>query len=86
MDFLGDNDRAIRLSEPFMKEIVANLDNDWRLTGDEVAAALGTQTHMNFLGSSELLIDSAASFGVNVGSTSYAGPQLQSFVAGGMFG
>ncbi len=32
-DYLGDNARAIRLSEPFMKQIVANLDNDWQLTG-----------------------------------------------------
>jgi len=40
VDYLGDNPRAIRLSEPFMREVVANLDNDWRLTGDEVATAL----------------------------------------------
>jgi Family of unknown function (DUF6166) len=40
VDFLGDHDRAIRLSEPFMKEVVANLDNDWHLTGDEVEAAV----------------------------------------------
>src|SRR6202020_1223296 len=31
-DYLGDNARAIRLSEPFMRQIVANLDNDWQLT------------------------------------------------------
>jgi hypothetical protein len=35
-DFLGDNDRAIQLSRPFMREVVANLDNDWRLTGSEI--------------------------------------------------
>ena len=40
VDHLGDNERAIRLSEPFMKKIVANLDNDWRLTGAEIDAAL----------------------------------------------
>ena len=39
-DYLGDNARAIRLSEPFMKRIVANLDNDWQLTGAEVDAAV----------------------------------------------
>jgi Family of unknown function (DUF6166) len=39
VDYLGDNDRTIRLSEPFMKQIVANLDNDWQLSGDEVGAA-----------------------------------------------
>jgi len=37
-DHLGDKDRAIRLSEPFMKKVVANLDNDWTLAGEEVAA------------------------------------------------
>jgi uncharacterized protein DUF6166 len=41
-DYTGDNDRAIRLSEPFMKKIVANLDNDWQLTGTEIDAALGS--------------------------------------------
>ena len=40
-DHLGDKERAIRLSEPFMKKVVANLDNDWTLTGDEVARAIG---------------------------------------------
>ena len=40
VDHLGDNDRAIRLSEPFMREVVANLDNDWQLNGDEVEAAI----------------------------------------------
>jgi Family of unknown function (DUF6166) len=39
-DHLGDNARAIRLSEPFMKGIVANLDNDWQLGGDEIDAAI----------------------------------------------
>jgi hypothetical protein len=40
VDHLGDNERAIRLAEPFMKKIVANLDNDWQLTGAEIDAAL----------------------------------------------
>jgi hypothetical protein len=40
VDYLGDNARAVRLSEPFMKTIVANLDNDWQLTGAEVDAAV----------------------------------------------
>lgn len=39
-DYLGDNERAIRLSEPFMKSVVANLDNDWTLKGDEIDNAL----------------------------------------------
>jgi len=41
-EHLGDKDRAISLSEPFMKEIVANLDNDWTLGGDEVDRFLDT--------------------------------------------
>jgi hypothetical protein len=40
VDYLGDNARAIRLSEPFMRAVVANLDNDWQLTGDDIDAAL----------------------------------------------
>jgi hypothetical protein len=53
----------------------------------EVAAATGAQTQINFLsssqlGNSELIVDNAASFGTNVGTTSYAGPQLQDFVTG----
>src|SRR3954464_4752980 len=31
-DFIGDKNRAIALSGPFMKSVVANLDNDWILT------------------------------------------------------
>jgi hypothetical protein len=37
-DHLGDAARAVALSNSFMTDVVANLDNDWRLTGDEVAA------------------------------------------------
>jgi hypothetical protein len=36
VDHLGDKDRAIKLSGPFMKKIVANLDNDWRLSSEDV--------------------------------------------------
>jgi hypothetical protein len=39
-DHTGDKERAIALSELYMKDVVANLDNDWRLTGDEVDAYL----------------------------------------------
>src|SRR3954465_9745927 len=35
-DYLGEKERAIRLSEPFMKAIIANLDNDWTLGSDEI--------------------------------------------------
>jgi hypothetical protein len=39
-DHLGDKDRAIALSGPYMKDVVANLDNDWTLTGADVDAYL----------------------------------------------
>jgi hypothetical protein len=40
-DHLGDKDRAIRLSGPFMKSVIANLDNDWTLTSEEIDRAVG---------------------------------------------
>ena len=42
-DYLGDGGRATALSGAFMKDVIANLDNDWRLTGDDVAAFLRRQ-------------------------------------------
>jgi hypothetical protein len=39
-DHFGDRERAIALSGPYMKDVIANLDNDWKLTGDEVDAYL----------------------------------------------
>ena len=33
IEHLKDNARAIRLAEPFMRSVVANLDNDWVLQG-----------------------------------------------------
>lgn len=39
-DHLGDKTRAIGLSERFMKHVIADLDNDWTLTSDEVEAAV----------------------------------------------
>jgi hypothetical protein len=41
-DHLGDKDRAIALSVPYMEDVIANLDNDWKLTGDEVESYLRT--------------------------------------------
>ena len=41
VDHLGDKARALRLSQPFMKSVVANLDNDWVLKGDEIDRAIG---------------------------------------------
>ena len=37
---LGDSERAVRLSEPFMKKVVADLDNDWVLAGADVDRAV----------------------------------------------
>jgi hypothetical protein len=46
----------------------------------EIAAYLGTSLKMAFIGSSnKLIVDSAANFGLHVGTTSYAGPLLQYF-------
>ena len=41
-DYLGDNARAVRLSEAFMKQVVANLDNDWTLRADEIDVFLSS--------------------------------------------
>jgi hypothetical protein len=40
-DHLGDDQAALREYERFMHEVVANLDNAWRLTSDDIDAALG---------------------------------------------
>jgi len=40
VEHLGDNARALALSEPFMQQVIANLDNDWTLTSEEIDAAL----------------------------------------------
>src|SRR6266540_459892 len=40
VDHLRDKERAIRLSLPFMKKVVANLDNDWALSAEEIDGAL----------------------------------------------
>jgi hypothetical protein len=48
----------------------------------EVAADTGSQSQISFLAAGGLVIDRAASFGTNVGTPSYAGPQLQHFVSG----
>ena len=39
-DHLGDKARAIALSERFMKTVIADLDNDWTLTEEEVNRAI----------------------------------------------
>jgi hypothetical protein len=40
-DHLGDDQAALREHERFMREVVAYLDNAWRLTSDDIDAALG---------------------------------------------
>ena len=43
-DRLGDGEKAVALTEPFMRKVIANLENDWQLTGaeiDRVVAELG---------------------------------------------
>jgi len=39
-DHLGDPRRALELTDRFMRAVVADLDNAWRLTSEEVEAAL----------------------------------------------
>ena len=39
-DHLGDSGRALALTEKFMREVVADLDNAWRMTSDEIDAAI----------------------------------------------
>ena len=42
VEHLGDKDRAIRLSEPFMRSAVANFDNDWVLTAADIDRAISS--------------------------------------------
>lgn len=39
-DHLGDPARALALTEPFMRAVIAELDNAWRLTSADIDAAL----------------------------------------------
>lgn len=39
-DYTGDRIRSIGMSEAFMKKVIANLDNDWQLSGEEVGRAI----------------------------------------------
>ena len=48
----------------------------------EVASATGTASPINFAGNSTLVVDNAAAFGTNVGTSSYTGPLLENFAAG----
>ena len=39
-DHLGDDARALALHQPFMRAVVADLDNSWELTSADIDAAL----------------------------------------------
>jgi len=39
-DHLGDPERALALTEGFMRAVVARLDNAWELTSEEIEAAI----------------------------------------------
>jgi Family of unknown function (DUF6166) len=39
-DHLGDDAKALQLYDAFMRVVVAELDNSWELTSDEIDAAL----------------------------------------------
>ena len=39
-DHTGSAQRALQLYEPFMKHIVANFDNEWEMTSDDVEEAI----------------------------------------------
>jgi len=39
-DHLGDGAKALALTERFMREVVSELDNAWRLTSEEIDTAL----------------------------------------------
>ena len=41
-DHLGDDAKALALYEPFMRAVVADLDNAWRLTSTDIGQALLT--------------------------------------------
>jgi hypothetical protein len=39
-DHLGDDPKALALSKAFTQRVVAELDNDWQLTGDDIDKVL----------------------------------------------
>jgi hypothetical protein len=41
-DHTGSAERALRLCQPFMKHIVANFNNEWEMTSDDVEDAVKT--------------------------------------------
>lgn len=41
VEHLGDNTKALEVSGTFMRELVANLENEWTLTSADIDSALG---------------------------------------------
>lgn len=39
-EYYGDQQKALSVTERFMKEIVANFDNDWELTSEDIRSTL----------------------------------------------
>ena len=39
-DHLNDDAKALALCDDFMRAVVANLENDWELTGDDIDRAI----------------------------------------------
>lgn len=39
-DHLDDGAKALELAEPFMRGVIANLENDWEMTSDDIDEAL----------------------------------------------
>jgi hypothetical protein len=40
IEHLSDKARALRLCEPFMRKVIANLDNDWVLSAADIDKAI----------------------------------------------
>ncbi len=81
---LSGTDTAPTVVDDDTLAVAGSLDQLDASASMDVAAALATKPQISFAasGSSELLIDNAGSFGINVGSTAYAGPLLENFGAG----
>ena len=39
-DHLGNDEKALALCEPFMREIVANFDNEWEMNSSDIEQAV----------------------------------------------
>ncbi len=39
-DHLADPQRALRLTDAFMRHVVANFNNEWEMTSEDIAAAV----------------------------------------------